>query len=73
MNYSPCVHIIEGQTNLDKPVEYFHLCEELVVLDLPLDMVGQVSYFAVLHNDDQLLQCEIALLVSHDVLVVKIL
>ena len=73
MNNSPGVHIIEREADLDEPVEYLHLREELVLFHLPFDVVRQVADFAILHDDDQLLQREITLLVGHDVLVVEIL
>ena len=66
------MHILKRQTYLDEPVENLGLCKVLALADLPLDVVAEVSYLAVLHYDDKFLECEVALLVGHNVWVVQI-
>jgi hypothetical protein len=65
--------VLKSQADLNEPVEDLLLAEELFVFDFTFNVVGEVPDLAVLHYNDQLLQREVALLVSHDVGVVQVL
>ena len=52
MDHPTTMDVFKSQAHLYKPIEYLVLCEPLPFALPPLDMVGQVPYFAVLHDDD---------------------
>ena len=73
MDDPPSVNVLKGQADLDEPVEDVCLREGLLVLDLSLDMVGHVSDFAVLHDDNELFKRKVTLFVRNYVWVLQIL
>lgn len=73
MDDPPRMDVFEGQADLNEPIKYLRFAKILLIFYFALDVVAEVAHFAVLHNDYQLLQREIALLVCHDVLVVQVL
>ena len=73
MYYSPAVNVFQGQAKLNEPIENLGLRKVLIFLDLPLDVIAEVAYLAIFHNDDQEIQCEVALLVRYDVRVIEVL
>jgi len=46
------VHVLESHADLNEPVEDFRLRELPLLLLLPLNVIGQVTDIAVLHDDD---------------------
>ena len=72
MNNSPGMYIFQGKTDLDKPIKYFCLREELFIFDFALNMVTHIPHLAILHDDYEEVDCEITLFISDYVGVVQI-
>ena len=55
MNNSPGMNIFERKTYLNKPIENLFLCELLILIHSSFNVVTQITYLAVLHDDNLLL------------------
>ena len=73
MNNSPSMYILQSQTDLNEPIENLTFIKELIHLCLPFDMITEVTYFTVFHYDNKHIQGEVALFISYNVLMIKVL
>lgn len=66
------MHILQSHTNLHHPLKDLIFIEYLIVLLLLLDMMSKVANLAVLHHNGESIGAQKALLVLHNVWMVKI-
>ena len=73
MNDLSAMYVLEGHANLDEPLEDLHLTERTAILLHTLDMIGQISYFTVLHDDHELVWSQKTFFVLDNVRMLQIL